>query len=130
MKDHLNDLWKYSNGSWNWISGSNIDGANGTYGTQGVPSISNYPGARDSMGFLIDSSGSIWIFGGYGYDSVGVAVVGVAVVGTAVVGVAVVGTAVVGAAVVGTDVVGTDVVEIKVLEYFQRSFKSSFKLFS
>ena len=70
MKGDLNDFWKYSNGSWNWISGSNIDGANGTYGTQGVPSISNYPGGRDSMEFGIDSSGSIWIFGG-AYGSVG-----------------------------------------------------------
>ena len=71
MKDHLNDLWKYSNGSWTWISGNNIAGVAGVYGTQGIPSTSNHPGGRDSMGFVIDSSGSIWMFGGNGYDSVG-----------------------------------------------------------
>ena len=70
MKGLLNDLWKYSNGSWTWISGSNFVDANGTYGTQGVASTSNHPGARQAMGFGIDSSGSIWMFGGFGYDSI------------------------------------------------------------
>ena len=69
MKGYLNDLWKYSNGEWTWMSGNKTGRVAGVYGTKGVPSTSNYPGARDSMGFGIDSSGSIWIFGGYGYDS-------------------------------------------------------------
>ena len=71
MKGYLNDLWKYSNGSWTWISGNNIINIAGVYGTQGVPSTSIYPGSRSSMGFGIDSTGSIWIFGGFGYDSTG-----------------------------------------------------------
>ena len=71
LKGYLNDLWKYYNGSWTWISGNNTAGVVGVYGTQGFPSISNYPGARESMGFGIDSFDSIWIFGGYGYDSTG-----------------------------------------------------------
>ena len=49
---------------WTWISGNNTVNIGGVYGTQGVPSTSNYPGSRQSMGFIIDSSGSIWIFGG------------------------------------------------------------------
>ena len=56
---------------WTWISGSSSVNGAGVYGTQGIPSPSNYPGARGYMGFGIDSSGSIWIFGGGGYDSVG-----------------------------------------------------------
>ena len=71
LKAYLNDLWKYSNGEWTWISGNNTVNVVGVYGTQRVPSTSNYPGGRDSMEFGIDSSGSIWIFGGNGYDSVG-----------------------------------------------------------
>ena len=71
MKGLLNDLWKYSNGEWTWISGNNTDNVAGVYGTQGVSSNSNYPGARYSMAFGIDSSGSIWMFGGLGYDSAG-----------------------------------------------------------
>ena len=69
LKDTLNDLWKYSNGSWTWISGNNTIDAPGVYGTKGIPSTSNHPGAREAMGFLIDSSDSIWMFGGLGYDS-------------------------------------------------------------
>ena len=69
FKGNLNELWKYSNGEWTWISGYNKNNIAGVYGTQGVPSTSIYPGARDYMGFGIDSSGSIWVFGGYGHDS-------------------------------------------------------------
>ena len=67
----LNDLWKYFNGSWTWISGSVTTNIPGIYGTQLIPSSSNYPGARYSAVGGIDSSGSFWIFGGLGYDSNG-----------------------------------------------------------
>ena len=63
----MNDLWKYSNGSWTWISGNNTINIRGIYGTQGIPSSSNYPGARQSAVGVIDSSGSFWLFGGLGY---------------------------------------------------------------
>ena len=72
MKGLLNDLWKYSNSEWTWISGNNTFNVAGVYGTQGIPSTSNYPGGRQSMGFRIDSSGSIWIFGGSGVDPAGI----------------------------------------------------------
>jgi len=64
----LNDLWKYnpSNGQWTWISGSNLNGQVATYGTQGTGSTSNIPGPRDSTMHWIDSSGNLWLFGGYG----------------------------------------------------------------
>jgi N-acetylneuraminic acid mutarotase len=69
----LNDLWKYdvSNDLWTWVSGSNIMEQSGVYGTKGVPSSSNIPGARNSSISWIDDSGVLWLFGGYGYDSNG-----------------------------------------------------------
>ena len=71
MKAYLNDLWKYSNGEWAWISGNNTINAPGIYGTKGISSSSNYPGARDYAVGGIDSSGSFWLFGGFEYDSNG-----------------------------------------------------------
>jgi hypothetical protein len=44
---------------------------NGIYGTLGVGSAGNTPGARVGAAIWIDSSGNIWVFGGDGYDSVG-----------------------------------------------------------
>lgn len=44
-------------------------GVTPVYGTLGVASASNTPGGRDSAVAWIDSSGSLWLFGGFGYDS-------------------------------------------------------------
>ena len=70
----LDDLWKYSptSGQWTWVSGEAAANGGGIYGTQGTPSASNLPGAREAAGFAIDPSGNLWLFGGYGYDSNGV----------------------------------------------------------
>ncbi len=71
----LNDLWKYSNGQWVWMGGSNqpvgIDypAEAGIYGTMGVPSASNQPGARNSATCWTDSQGNFWLYGGLGFDS-------------------------------------------------------------
>ncbi len=69
----LNDLWQYSSstGEWTWVSGSDVRNASGIYGTQGTASASNLPGAREAASSWIDSSGNLWLFGGYGYDSSG-----------------------------------------------------------
>jgi len=73
----INDLWKLnpSDGAWAWVSGSNVNAltspAPGVYGTQGLPSTTNVPGARDSAAGWADRSGNLWLFGGYGYDSTG-----------------------------------------------------------
>jgi len=73
----MNDLWEFNpaNGTWTWIVGSNLNSlsaaAKGIYGTQGIPSSSNSPGARDSSNAWTDSAGNLWLFGGFGYDSVG-----------------------------------------------------------
>ena len=70
-RGQLNDLWKYSNGVWTWMSGANTPSATGVYGTKGVAASSNVPGARnDAIGWA-DASGNLWLFGGGGYDSAG-----------------------------------------------------------
>ncbi len=70
---HLNDLWQYDPTTleWTWVSGSNTQNQSGTYGTQGVAAPSNVPGARDSAVSWLDPSGTLWLFGGGGYDSAG-----------------------------------------------------------
>lgn len=62
----LNDLWKYSDGEWTWMSGSNLASATplGVYGTMGVPSASNVPTQRETAVGWIDHSGNLWLFGG------------------------------------------------------------------
>ena len=46
----LNDLWKFdiSTQLWTWVVGSNTVDQPGVYGTKGVPSPTNVPGARSS----------------------------------------------------------------------------------
>jgi len=70
---YLNDLWRYSlsNGLWTWVGGGTGDNTSGVYGTPVTPSASNQPGARQAANSWIDSSGNVWLFGGYGYDSTG-----------------------------------------------------------
>ncbi|MGO8720614.1 MAG: kelch repeat-containing protein [Acidobacteriaceae bacterium] len=71
IQGDLNDLWKYSGGEWTWVSGSSTIEAKGTYGTQGVASPNNVPGARYEAESWIDPSGNLWLFGGLGIDSTG-----------------------------------------------------------
>jgi hypothetical protein len=63
---YSNDLWKFdtSTNQWTWVSGSNTTGAMGVYGSLGVASASNIPGARSNAVSWIDSSGNLWLFGG------------------------------------------------------------------
>lgn len=78
----LNDLWRFAptfdattgitSGQWTWVSGSNRANSAGGYGTQGTTSSSTMPGARANASRWIDASGNFWLFGGSGYDSVGV----------------------------------------------------------
>ena len=61
----LNDLWKYSGGQWTWMSGSDIASQFGMYGTQGTPALGNAPGAREAPTAWTDTSGNLWLFGGF-----------------------------------------------------------------
>jgi hypothetical protein len=62
----LNDLWEGSYDStgqwvWTWVAGSNVAGA----------ITSTVPGARYLSANWTDQQGNLWLFGGYGPDTVG-----------------------------------------------------------
>jgi N-acetylneuraminic acid mutarotase len=69
----LNDLWKYEPNSnqWTWIKGDSSLSQFGVYGTKGISSITNKPGARSNSVNWTDASGNFWLFGGSGYDASG-----------------------------------------------------------
>jgi N-acetylneuraminic acid mutarotase len=68
----LNDLWTYglSSGKWTWLSGDEQIRALGSYGTQGVPSQTNTPGARCYAAHWFNRNDKLWLFGGilHGYE--------------------------------------------------------------
>lgn len=63
---NLNDLWRYnpSTNQWTWVNGSNGSNDAAVYGTQGVPSAANKPGARFGSFPWRDATGNLWLFGG------------------------------------------------------------------
>ncbi|MCU0434572.1 MAG: gliding motility-associated C-terminal domain-containing protein [Bacteroidia bacterium] len=65
-------LWKYepATGLWTWMKGPNTPNNAGVYGTLGVPSPLNNPGAR-AYGSCTwtDNAGNLWLFGGFAFDS-------------------------------------------------------------
>jgi len=69
----LNDLWEYNiaGRTWTWVSGSNVGNKNGVYGALGTPAGTNFPGGRQNAVLWVDASGKVWLFGGFGFDSVG-----------------------------------------------------------
>jgi N-acetylneuraminic acid mutarotase len=69
----LNDLWKYSpsTGQWTWMSGSNVGGVPGVYGTLGTAAMANMPGSRWDATTWTDTDGNLWLFGGSAIDSAG-----------------------------------------------------------
>ena len=81
---YLNDLWQFDLRSkqWTWVSGPTKTSTPqygdiltkpiaGAYGTRGVSSSLNQPGARVYALSWADATGSLWLFGGEGYDSHG-----------------------------------------------------------
>ena len=72
VSGYLNDLWEYSltAGTWTWVGGSNVVGANdspfGVYGTLGTAAPGNMPGGREYAAAWTDNSGRLWVFGGFG----------------------------------------------------------------
>jgi N-acetylneuraminic acid mutarotase len=67
---YFNDLWEFdpSTNQWAWMSGSSGYNQSGVYGTLGTPAAANAPGGRYGASSWTDSSGHLWLFGGYGYD--------------------------------------------------------------
>ncbi|MDQ5921924.1 MAG: hypothetical protein QG673_1983 [Pseudomonadota bacterium] len=68
---NLNDLWMYniSTNLWTWVDGESVINQSGIYGTKGVESSTNMPGARNSASGWIDENGNLWLFGGQGRTS-------------------------------------------------------------
>lgn len=66
------DMWRYNPtlNEWTWMSGSNTTGGgSGNYGTQGIPSVNNYPPSRGyGSSCWTDSVGDLWLFSGSGKD--------------------------------------------------------------
>ncbi len=66
-KGYLNDLWRYSNGSWTWMSGSSsVNAFLAPVQEVITTSNNNLPGSLDGSVSLVDSTKSFWAFGGYG----------------------------------------------------------------
>ncbi len=67
---HFNDLWEFvpATNEWVWMSGYDLTAA-GVYGSLGVPAEGNVPGSRENAVGWTDSSGNLWLFGGWGYDA-------------------------------------------------------------
>jgi len=63
---YLNDLWKWNGTHWVWMSGSNSPNNVGVFGTKGVGSPDNTPGARVGGISWVDFNGNFWLFGGNG----------------------------------------------------------------
>jgi Chitobiase/beta-hexosaminidase C-terminal domain/Bacterial Ig-like domain (group 2)/Putative Ig domain len=66
-----------TSGLWSWMGGSStaqgvLKGHLGTYSGLGSPSTGNVPGSREASISWTDSSGTLWLFGGGGFDSAGV----------------------------------------------------------
>ena len=60
------DFWKYSQGQWSWMDGSQTVDQLGVYGILGTPDPANIPGARELGAPFVDSTGNVWLFGGFG----------------------------------------------------------------
>jgi hypothetical protein len=72
----LSDLWEYNAtaNQWTWIgpSTSNVANQKGSYPAMpGSGSATTAPGGRQAAVLWADTSGNIWLFGGFGLDSAG-----------------------------------------------------------
>ncbi|HUQ66830.1 MAG TPA: kelch repeat-containing protein [Flavitalea sp.] len=68
---YLNDLWKFNpaSGLWTWEGGSKKINSSGRYGTKGIASVNNIPGARQNAMYWTDTHGNFWLYGGLGIIS-------------------------------------------------------------
>lgn len=70
---YQNDLWRYdpATNQWTWIKGNNEAGVFANYGIQGTSAATNIPGGRYGGLSWMDKDGNFWLFGGYGYTTLG-----------------------------------------------------------
>ena len=57
---------------WAWESGNDTISKSGIYGELGEAHPDNIPGAREQSISWTDENGDLWLFGGYGLDSVSI----------------------------------------------------------
>jgi len=55
--------------AWTWMKGCNVAGCNGTWGTQGIPALTNTPEGIYAPYYWIDAQKNLWIYGGPGVSS-------------------------------------------------------------
>ena len=69
----VNDLWRFtpSTNIWTWMKGDTIAMVKGKYGTKGVASPTNTPGATSNSSSWKDDAGNFWLFGGFEGDNFG-----------------------------------------------------------
>jgi len=62
----LNDVWMFDTVTeqWTWLKGSKLIKALGAYGTKGIASSANTPGARLDATTWVGRDGMFWMFGG------------------------------------------------------------------
>lgn len=70
-RGRLNDLWMFDGTYWIYLSGSSTVDQASKHGLLGIASPTNIPGAREDATCWVDTSGALWIFGGYGLDKTG-----------------------------------------------------------
>ena len=58
-----------ANLEWTWVDGATTIDQPGVYGAEDLPGANNVPGARVGSVSWMDPNGSLWLFGGFGYDS-------------------------------------------------------------
>lgn len=65
------DMWRFNltNNRWTWIAGSSSTNSVTVYGTKGVESSTNRPGARYYSSMFTDANGVVYMFGGLGFDT-------------------------------------------------------------
>jgi N-acetylneuraminic acid mutarotase len=74
---YLNDLWEFNTFThqWTWIGGASslagVGGKPGVFQSWMTPSSGNLPGSRQAATTWTDTSGNLWLFGGFGYDAAG-----------------------------------------------------------
>ena len=68
--EFLNDLWEYNIAGNSWTYHAGDANLPGVYGVQGAASATNLPGGRWGASARLDAStGTVWMFGGFGCDS-------------------------------------------------------------
>jgi hypothetical protein len=66
----FNDVWKFNGVTWIWVAGpQNLSSPFGNYGTRGVATTANQPGARSNAAGWSDAQGNFWMFSGSGYTN-------------------------------------------------------------